>query len=203
MIPAAQPLIADLTASLNARSSAQNSTILQRVADLFFDGYASFSDDHISVFDDVIGLLIERAPPEVLVELSERFATLPKAPPQVVSHLAQHEEIAVAEPLLEQSTLLSDETLAQIAETTSEKHRAAIAGRPTLSETVTDSLVKHSHSAVACKLAANLNARFSPMGFVKLINKAKTDRELAAAIAVRSDVPDELQPFLKLALDPS
>lgn len=201
MIPAAQPLIADLTATLSAKSWAQNTTVLQRVADLFFNGYATFSEDHISVFDDVISLLIERAQAETLTELSVRLAPLAKAPPNVASLLARHEEIAVAGPLLLQSNVLSDETLAEIAETTSEKHRAAIVGRPQLSETVTDSLVKHSHSAVACDLAANLAARFSPIGYVKLINKAKGDKALAAAIAKRPDVPDELQPFLKLALE--
>ena len=66
MIPAAQPLIADLTATLSAKSWAQNTTVLQRVADLFFNGYATFSEDHISVFDDVISLLIERAQAETL-----------------------------------------------------------------------------------------------------------------------------------------
>jgi uncharacterized protein (DUF2336 family) len=201
MIPAAQPLIADLEERLSSRSEAQNSAILQRVSELFFNGYATFNDDHISVFDDVLSLMIERAPTETLAELSARLAPLAKAPMHVLSLLAQHEEIAVAGPILEQSNLLSDDTLAEIAGITSERHRAVIAGRPQLSETVTDGLVQHSYAEVACKLAANLGARFSPMGFVKLINQAKADKELAAAIASRTDVPDELQPFLKLALE--
>jgi hypothetical protein len=39
------------------------------------------------------------------------------------------------------------------------------------------------------------------MGFVKLINRAKTDKTLATAIAGRNDLPEELVPFLKLVLE--
>ena len=70
-----------------------------------------------------------------------------------------------------------------------------------ISEVVTDVLVERGNAEVSRKVSANLGARISETGFVKLINKAKKDRELANAIANRNDLPQELVPFLQLALN--
>jgi uncharacterized protein (DUF2336 family) len=174
--------------------------ILQRVTDLFLDGWEAFGEDHVPIFDDIIGALIDRAPDAALAELSAKLAPIDKAPPNVVAWLAHHDNIAAAAPVLEKSTVLADQTLAEIAGTMSERHLAAIAARTQIGETVTDILVERSHSTVAYNLTTNPGARISELGFVKLINRAKTDKALAATIACRTDVPSELQPFLKLAL---
>jgi hypothetical protein len=58
----AQPLITELVATLSAGSDAQNLAILQRVTDLFFDGWETFAEEHVAIFDNVIGVLIEKAP---------------------------------------------------------------------------------------------------------------------------------------------
>jgi uncharacterized protein (DUF2336 family) len=103
--------------------------------------------------------------------------------------------------VLEKSNALVDEALAGIAETASWRHLRVIAARTQISEKVTDILVdRGSGGDIACKLAANPGARLSELGFVKLINQAKTDSTLASMIAARPDLPPELEPFLKLAL---
>lgn len=195
-----RPQITDLVAKLSVKSEAQNASILQRLTDLFLDKCEMFSDDHVAVFDDIISALIERAPDEALAELSAKLASVDNAPKNVVAHLARHDNVFVAAPLLESSQLLSDDALAEVADSKSEKHRAAIAARKQLSETVTDMVVQRAHAAVAYKVAVNPQARFSELGFVRLINHAKTDRDLAEALAARTDIPTELEPFLKLAL---
>ncbi len=62
-------------------------------------------------------------------------------------------------------------------------------------------LVERGNAEVSRKVSANLGARISDTGFVKLINKAKKDRELAMTISNRGDLPEELVPFLELALN--
>lgn len=195
-----RPQITDLVAKLSVKSGAQSAAILGRLTNLFFDKHKTFCDEHVAVFDEIIGALLERAPDDALAELSARLASIDNPPKNVVVHLAKHDNVNVAAPLLEVSPLLSDETLAEIAETKSERHRAAIAAREQLSETVTDMVVQRAHAAVAYKLTVNPQARFSELGFVRLINHAKTDRDLAEALAARTDIPSELEPFLKLAL---
>jgi uncharacterized protein (DUF2336 family) len=75
----------------------------------------------------------------------------------------------------------------------------AIASRPQVSETVTDALVDRGVADVTQKVIANDGAKLSELGFVKVVHEARTDEQLASALAERKDVPPELRPFLKLA----
>jgi uncharacterized protein (DUF2336 family) len=201
-MPEARSLIAELDTALSKVSDLQHLVILRRVTDLFLDGSENFSDDHVGIFDDVIGRLIEKTEHPALIELSAKLAPVGNAPVNVIASLACDNDIAVSGPVLETSNVLTDQTLAEIAGTKSQKHLAAIAGRTRISETVTDILVDRGNSEIARKMTANLGACLSELGFVKLINRAKNDKTLAAAVASRIDLPPELEPFLRLTLAP-
>lgn len=131
--------------------------------------------------------------------LAEAVAVV-DVPANVLIRLAYDDDIAIAAPILERSNVLTMETLADLARKKSHRHLILIAGRAQLSEAVTDVLVDRGNSDLMRKLAANEGARFSELGFARMINAAKSDKVLAATIAARPDVPAELQPFLKLAL---
>ena len=75
-----------------------------------------------------------------------------------------------------------------------------LAARSELGEQVTDILIERGNADIAAGLAANAGAKLSELGFVKLINRAKTDAALAGTIVTRTDIPPELEPFLKLTL---
>ncbi len=200
MMPETRSLIVELDAALSKASDSQHLTILRRVTDLFLNGSQTFSDDQVAIFDDVINRLIEKTEQPALIELSARLAPVSNAPVNVVARLASNDDIAVSSPILEKSDMLTDQTLAEIAGTKSQKHLAAIAGRTRIRESVTDILVHRGNSEIAHKVTANQGVRLSELGFVKLIQRAKNDKALAAAIANRTDMPPELEPFLKLAL---
>jgi uncharacterized protein (DUF2336 family) len=195
-----QSLITELNTTLMSASQAQQLSILRRVTDLFLERADVFSAKHVAVFDNVFGLLIKRADEAALIELSRKLASIENAPLEIVETLSRHDNLAIAGPVLERSNALADEALAGIAETASWRHLQAVAARAQISEKVTDILVDRGSGDIACKLAANPGARLSELGFVKLINQAKTDSTLATMIAARSDLPPELEPFLKLAL---
>jgi len=193
-------LIAELDTALSKASSSKHSAIFRSVTDLFLNGAPTFSADHVAIFDDVISRLMEKIEHSALIELSARLALLENAPVNVVRRLSCDDDIVVSGPILDKSNVLTDETLAEIARTKSQKHLTAIAGRPRISEVVTDVLVTRGNSEIARKVTGNQDARLSELGFVKLINRASSDKALATAIANRKDLPPELQPFLKLAL---
>jgi uncharacterized protein (DUF2336 family) len=200
MTPHAQSLATELETRLDNASSAERSDMLLRVTDLFLGGVDSYSDDHLAVFDEVMIRLIEKAERPALIELSDRLAPLDKAPVNVVRRLSRDDSIAVSGPFLERSTTLCDNDLVELAKTKSQAHLLTIAGRAPLSEAVTDVLVDRENSEVAHKLIANEGARFSEIGFVKLVNAAGRDKTLAAAVVNRPDLPPELLPFVKMAL---
>jgi uncharacterized protein (DUF2336 family) len=200
MTSTAHALIAELDVAISNASVARQAKILQSVTDLFLDSSMNFSDEQVAVFDDVIRRLMEKADNTALIKLSARLASIGNPPTHVIVSLAQDDDIAVSGPILQSSAALPDKTVAEIASVKGPKHLAAIAGRRRINEIITDILVDRGNPDVSYKIVANPEARLSEIGFVKLINRAKTDKTLAAAIAGRNDLPEELLPFLKLAL---
>ncbi len=207
MMPNAQSLIAELDTTLSKASKSKYSTILRSVTDLFFNGVQTYSDDHVAVFDDVIDRLLERIEKgkieknerTAFVDLSTRLAPLGNAPVKVIGRLSRNDDIAIAAPLLGKSEALTNEVLAEIAKTKGPRHLSVIADRTRIGESVTDVLVDRGNADVARKVAGNLGASLSELGFVKLIRRAQSDQELAALITARNDMPQELRPFLKPA----
>ncbi len=201
MKPASQSLITELDATLRKIPDARQLVILQRVTDLFLVGADGYNDEQIAIFDDVICRLIENIGQPALVELSDRLSSAGKGPGNTLARLSSSDDIAISGPALARSNSLTDKALVAIAGKKGQKQLAAIAGRPKISEVVTDVLVERGNAEVSRKVSSNLGARISETGFVKLINKAKKDRELANAIAKRNDLPEELMPFLQLAMN--
>ena len=199
MMSESRLLIAELDTTLQRASSSQHLTMLRGVTDLFVNGAEAFADEHVAVFDDVISRLIDKADRPALAELSGRLAPIDNAPANVIDRLARHEDIAIAGPILQKCNV-KDQTLVEVAGSKGEKHLAAIAARPQISETVTDVLVGRCTVETARKVTDNKGASLSEVGFVKLINRAKNDKGLATAIESRGDMPPELEPFLKLTL---
>jgi uncharacterized protein (DUF2336 family) len=199
-MPHAEALIAELDEVLGRTSSAQRMSMLRRVVDLFLDDSYLYSDDHVGVFDDVMVRMIDKVERNGLIEVSGRLANASRAPVHVMGRLSSDNSFVISGPLLEKSTSIPDILLVEVAKTKGTDHLCAIAGRPQVNEPVTDALMERANPQVIRRLIANEGARFSDMGYVKLINEATRDKELAAALAQRKDVPEELQPFLTQAL---
>jgi uncharacterized protein (DUF2336 family) len=195
----AKLLIAQFDAALGRLPSSQHLLIQRQVTDLFLGCAAFYSERHAAIFNGVMGRMIERIDRRGLLELSSRLAAVDNAPANVIGRLSNDNDIAIAGLVLEKSNVLTDENLVAIAKIKGQDHLAAIAGRKRISEIVTDVLIERGNSDVACKVAANAGACFSEIGFVKVVHVARGNEALAIALASRTDVPDELQPFLQLA----
>ncbi len=191
MLPS-QLWISELDQALEHRSGSQRFTMLRRVTDLFLAGASSYSKSHVAVFDDVMTRLIEQIEREALIELSQRLAPIDNAPVNVIGRLSRDDDISVSGPVLEQSNVLTDRDLVEIARSKSQDHLSAIAGRKTISEMVTDILVDLGNSVVAQKVTSNEGARISRKGFDRVVDRAHDDEELVDAVANRKDLPQEL-----------
>jgi uncharacterized protein (DUF2336 family) len=202
MTSEAQPLIIELDLALSRAPAAWRGKILRRLTDLFLVDASSYSDDQVAVFDDVISRLIEKIDRRMLVELSNRLAQVENAPIKVVGTLARQTDMLVAGPLLEKSNVLTDADLVEIAD----KDRrdpallSTIAARPQLSEAVTDVLIRRGNASLARKIIDRSDAPISEASFARLVTSVENDKDLAAAIAKRADLPAELQPWLDAAL---
>jgi len=200
MMSEAQSLIAELDTTLRDVPQSRHLAILSRVVDLFICNAQRLSRTQVTIFDDIIGRLIKVAGPAILAELSRTLAMIGNAPTNVVVSLARNDNLAISSPVLEKSEALTEDVLAEIATAKHPKHLGAIARRAQVGPRITDILIDRGDADVLRLVAANAGAQLSEGGFVKLINRAKTDRTLAELIAKRTDVPAELEPFLKLVI---
>ena len=185
-------LFVELEATLSHGSGPQRFTILRRMTDLFLAGSESYTDEHIAVFDQLMSRLIEKIERQALIELSGKLAPVDRAPVNVIGRLSRDDDIQVSGPILEQSNMLTDSDLVEIAQTKSQAHLSAIAGRSRVGEPVTDVLIDRGNSEVAQKVTTNKGARFSRFGFDKALTRAKDDESLAMAVASRVDLPPEM-----------
>jgi uncharacterized protein (DUF2336 family) len=182
-------LIAELEAAIQGGSSERRSAMLRRVTDLFVSSAPHVTDAQAGVFDDVFEHLIKEIEWKAVVELSDRVAAVDNAPERLIMRLAYDDAIEISGPVLESSPRLADTDLLAIARTKSQAHLAAIAGRPSIDESVTEALVDRGNMTVARKVAGNNGARFSDLSLNRLVDRARDDGDLADAIARRRELP--------------
>ena len=192
----------EVEAAIAAGSTQTCADMAGRVTALFLASAGRFNSDQIELFSDVFERLINtielRAIADIsariaLAELSSQLAPVPQAPASVVRRLARNDEISIAGPVLTELARLSNDDLIEIAQTKSEKHLLAIAGRWWLREVVTDALLARRFPSVSRRLVDNPGTRVSPAGFAMIVGQAVSDPELAIATGIRADLPRKLR----------
>ena len=197
-----ETVLAELDSALPEKPDSWRSQALRQIVELFAGGAESYSVEQVALFDEVICRLIKNMDRQQLAELSRRLAALASAPLKAIGSLARHADIAVSAPILEQAKALPDADIVEIAD----KDRidlnllTKIARRAELGEAVTDVLLKRGNKAIQRTVIDNPNARLSEAGFARVIMGIDGDKDLAAAIAARNDVPPELRVWLTKAL---
>ena len=182
-------LIPELEEVVQHGSRQKRVETLRRITALFLDGARSYNDQHVGLFDDVFGILIEEIEAKARAELANRLAPVGNAPVNVLRRLAQDDDIAVAGPVLKLASRLPEDDLVGVARTKSQAHLQAISACPTLGEAVTDELVRRGDREVALRIADNRGARISKTGFSRLIERAEKDGTLAEKVGLRPDIP--------------
>ena len=184
-------LLPELEDVVQHGSAAKRAETLRRITSLFLDGAAGFNAEHVALFDDVIGCLIEEIEAKALAELARRIAPVENAPAGVVGRLAKNDDIEIAGPVLKAGRL-ADHDLMYIAENKSQAHLLALSSRKGLSEALSDILVTRGDREVSHSLATNQHARLSDGAFSTLVKRAEADGMLAEKVGQRTDIPPRL-----------
>jgi uncharacterized protein (DUF2336 family) len=184
-------LLPELEEVVQHGSAEKRAETLRRITSLFLDSAPSFNADHVALFDDVIGYLIEEIEAKALAELARRLAPVPNAPAGVVRALAENDDIEVAGPVLK-AAKLPDPELMRIAETKSQAHLLALASRKGISEALSEILVDRGDHEVSRSIATNHQARLSESAFTTLVKRAEEDGVLAEKVGMRTDIPPRL-----------
>jgi uncharacterized protein (DUF2336 family) len=175
---------------------------LAQVTNLLISNVDRLGESQIGALDDVLVRLIERTEAEYLTQLSEALSIIELAPRGTVRKLALHNAPEVAAPILRNSSRLSEGDLIEIAETLGQQHLLAISGRKTLSEALTDALMRRGDANVSSALARNPGANFSECGYATLVGRAERDESLLEKLGLRLDIPANLlRELLAMATD--
>ena len=185
------PFVRDIEQAIASGDSERRSRTLRQLTELFVQQASKLKDDHVSVFDEVIIRLAREVDAESRIELSARLADIGNAPVRVVKNLAHDADIAVAEPVLERSTRLTEDDLLTVAGESGQGHLLAVSRRSTLSERVADVLLNRGDHQLVRTLAQNDGANFSEGTLASLVQKALGDNDLRTLLLKRLDVPDE------------
>jgi uncharacterized protein (DUF2336 family) len=189
-------LLDELQTALAHGTVARRVETLRRVTDLFVGGAVDYDDEQIALFDDVFQCLIQHIETSAKALLAERLAPMGTAPPETIRTLAYDQAIEVAGPVLTQSERLNDETLIETARNRSQAHLLAISKRRVLSGAVTDVLVMRGNDEVVQSTISNPGAEFTEGGFIRLVDRAEGDDNLATCVGLRPNLPRHL--YLKL-----
>ena len=184
-------LLPELEDVVQNGSAEKRAETLRRITSLFLDGAKVFNAEHVALFDDVMGYLIDEIEAKALAELARRIAPVPNAPAGVVSTLAKSDDIEVARPLLEGAPL-SDPDMKYIAETKSQAHLLALSSRLGITEALSEILVERGDREVVHTIATNQDARLSENAFTTLVKRAEQDGVLAEKVGQRTDIPPRL-----------
>jgi len=186
----------ELQQTLEHGTVARRVEALRRVTDLFVNAAVDYSDEQISLFDDVFQLLISHIEASARVSLANRLAPIKLPPPRTVRTLAFDDHIDVAAPILSKCERLDDEILVLAANSKSQAHLLAISIRRVLSRAVTDVLVQRGNDEVVQSTINNPGAEFSEGGFTELVKRAADNETLATCVGLHPTLPRHL--YLRL-----
>jgi uncharacterized protein (DUF2336 family) len=189
---AAASLLPELEDVIRHGSRERRAHTLMRVAALFAVTAENLNSDHIELFDDVFCRLVDEIDIASRIDLSKQLAPIDNAPPRTVLRLANDDEPAVAEAVLQCSRRLGDPELIELARKQSQGHLLALAGRGGISESLTHILVQRGGHDVLRVLVNNARAQFSDASLAALIEQAAGDDGLAEKLLLRTDLPPRL-----------
>ncbi len=186
-----QTRFAKLVELARTPDSGKRRELLRQVTDLFFETSGARSARESALIDDVLKLVAAEMQDEVLVELSETFADAADAPVGLLRDLANH-SFEIAGPVLMRSTALDDQTLLHVVNYQSQHHIKAVAQRETVSEAVSDAIVRFGDDHALDALIRNDGAKLSRTSMEAAVDRARRNSLLHEGVVRRADLPLDL-----------
>jgi len=124
-------------------------------------GNGSLSDSERAIAEDIFKVMIKDAEERVRGALSNHLKNAPDLSRDIAKSLANDLSDSVALPMLQFSEALTDADLVEIVRQQGSTRTAAVAQRPSVSETVSDAIVTHGDEDAVVALVSNAGADIS------------------------------------------
>jgi len=149
------------------------------------------SDHERKYAEEIMGILAADAAELVRRTLAVTLRNSPVLPREIALKLAQDVE-AVAIPLLQESPVFTDEDLIELVLAVTSAKQAAIAGRESLSVTVTEVISEHGALEAVRTLTANSGAEFSDHAYEEALRRFGKDEAVQGGLIRRDYIPTHI-----------
>jgi uncharacterized protein (DUF2336 family) len=143
------------------------------------------------LYGDVFERLLHDLEGAVKAELAKQFSTHLCAPRNLIRALA-NDEIDVAGDVLRSSPVLTDSDLIEVANGKGQEHLRAVSERASVSEALSDVIVRRGDDTTLHTLLANDGAHFSRLTSEAVVERAKVNPALHDVTVDRRSLPLDL-----------
>ncbi|MGF1625950.1 MAG: DUF2336 domain-containing protein [Alphaproteobacteria bacterium] len=151
-------------------------------------GSAEMSDSERVMAEEIFRIMVQDAAMRVRQALAEQLADSGLVPHDVALTLARDLD-DVALPMLQKSTVLTDEDLVEIVRASGSGKQIAVAQRAAVSESVAAALVDTRDEDVVAELVANEGASLSEASLNKVLDDFATSPRIQQPIVARQTLP--------------
>ncbi|MEM6682582.1 MAG: DUF2336 domain-containing protein [Pseudomonadota bacterium] len=173
------------------RSKSARSELVTNIQDFFLKDESRLSERERAIMSDILTKLVHEIEMDVRVALAKTIAQVDPDMPELIK-LLSNDDIAVAGPILEASSVLQDEDLIEVIKRRTDEHRMAIAMRDMLSEGVSDALTDVAGDDVLEALIRNEDAELSRRAMQYLVAESKRKDRFQEPLLERDDLPGPL-----------
>lgn len=163
--------------------------LAKRLADVICIPASQLTPQERHMAGDVLVELLRSADVDIRESVARRLVMLNEAPRTILVILAK-DEISVARHVLEESKSLTDSDLIQISRKVSMEHRAVIAKRRKITDSVVDAMVEFLEEDVVEQLLKNKGAQFSETALQRILTVSRSHQAYVSLLVKR----DELRP---------
>lgn len=172
-------------------STEKRADLLREITDVFMAAPDRYTSTEMQHFDVILSKVTESVETALRAEIAEKLADVPSAPRNLLRQLA-HDEIKVAQPILERSAALSEDDLLSVVQQGTQDHLKAISRRQLVTELLSAELVERGDRDVLVTLASNQGARFTGETMTRLVEHSRTIADLQTPLTERYDLPPHL-----------
>lgn len=151
-------------------------------------GELELTDSERQLAIDIFRLMVRDAEVRVREALSTNLKENPMVPNDIAVSLARDVD-SVALPILEFSTVLTNEDLIEIVRSQDGAKQQAVARRKSVDSKVADELVEHGDEAVAATLAANEGADLTETTMLRMVDRFGNAEGVQNPLAHRARLP--------------
>ncbi|GAB5458833.1 MAG: pole-localized protein SpbR [Henriciella sp.] len=176
----------DIVRLMKGETSEERATVAHRLCRRI--AIDLLSEDERVYADEIIGILAKDTAELVRRTLAVTLRNSPRLPHDVAVKLAQDVE-SVAIPVLESSPVFTDEDLIELVLAVTSAKQAAIAGRATLSGSLTEVICEHAAKEAVEVASANPGADFTDKAFEDTVARFPANASIHESIVLRDHVP--------------